>query len=78
MLRGFRHREAEADLATLGSSTSFALGALLRSFVGAKTADFLKDAFHLELGLQALQSAVDRLTFADLDFGHGLEKKGWG
>lgn len=59
------------------AGTGLTLGALLRSFVSAQTADFFEDAFHLELGLQALQSAVDRLTFADLNFGH-IWEQGWG
>ena len=64
--------ETKTDLATLCSSTGLATGALNRSFMSAKTANFLQDALHLELGLEALQSAVNGLSFANGNFWHGL------
>ena len=70
-VRVLRHGEAEANLAAFGGSACFALVALLRSFVGAQAAHFLKDAFHLKLGLETFQGAVNRFAFADLDFSHG-------
>ncbi len=65
-----RQGEAETNLATLGSGTGFALGALFGSFVGAKAADFLENAVHFETGFETLESAVNRFAFADLNFGH--------
>ncbi len=67
---GLWQGEAIADLATLGRSTGFALGAFFWSFVGAQAADFFKDAVHFEAGLEAFESAVNGLAFADLNFGH--------
>lgn len=67
---GFWQGEAITDLATLGCSTGFALGAFFRSLVGAQAADFFEDAVHFEAGLEAFESAVNGLAFADLNFGH--------
>jgi len=49
--------------------------------MGAQTTNFFENALHLEFGLQTLQSAIDGLTFTDLDFGHrqfldGVKRKG--
>ena len=40
--------------------------------MSAQTTNFLQDALHLELGLEALQSAVNGLSFANGNFWHGL------
>lgn len=74
-MRSFRECEAEANLATLGSGTGLAAGAFFWSLVSAQAANFLKDAVHFEAGLQALEGAVNRFSFADLNFGHS---QGWG
>jgi hypothetical protein len=73
--RCFWHGETETDFSTFGGSTCLPFGALFWSFMSAKPTDFLEDAFHFELRLEALQGAVDWLTFADLDFWHSLKRK---
>lgn len=75
---GLGKGEAIADLATLGSSTGFALGAFFRSLVRAQAADFFEDAVHFEAGLEAFESAVNGLAFADLNFGHKRGRGGLG
>jgi len=67
---GFWEGEAIADLTTLGCGTGFALGAFFRSLVRTQAADFFEDAIHFEAGLEAFESAVNGLAFADLNFGH--------
>lgn len=67
---GLGEGETIANLTTLGGGTGFALGALFRRFVGTQAADFFKDAFHFEAGLETLESAVNGFAFADLNFGH--------
>jgi hypothetical protein len=64
------HHKAEADFATLGCGTSLALEAFRWGFMGAQTTDFFKNAFHLEFGFQAFESAVNWLSFADLNIWH--------
>lgn len=64
------HGEAETNLATLGRGACLAAGALNRRLVRTKTTDFLKNAFHLKLGLETLERAIYGLAFFDLDFGH--------
>lgn len=64
------HHEAETNLAAFGSGAGFALETLFGSLVAAEAAHFFENAFHFELGLEAFESAVDGLSFADLDFGH--------
>ena len=49
------HREAEADLATLGGCAGLTLGALFGSLMSAQAADFFKNALHLKFGLQTLE-----------------------
>lgn len=66
----FRHGETITNLATLRGGTGFALGALLRGFVGTEAAHFLKDAVHFEACLEALERTVNGFAFADLNFGH--------
>jgi hypothetical protein len=63
---------AEADFSTLGGGAGLATGALHWCFMGAETANFFKDAFHLELGLETLESAIDGLTFTDGNFWHTI------
>ena len=62
--------EAETDLTTLGSSASLAAKLFFWSLMRAQTANFIEDAFHFELGLEALEGAIYGFAFFDLDFWH--------
>ena len=56
-------REAPADLVALGGGTQFALLALGRGLKCAAAAHFFEDALGIQLGLEALESPIDRLAF---------------
>jgi hypothetical protein len=62
--------KAETDLATLGGSAGLAAQLFLRSLMGAQTAHFVQNAFHFELGFEALQGAIHGFAFFNLDFWH--------
>ncbi len=63
---------APADLVALGSGAKFALLALGRSFERAAAAHFLKDAFGVQFGLEAFESAVYGLAFFQSHSSHAV------
>ena len=68
--RGLLNVETELRFRTLGVDLRFALGFLRRSFKRAEAAHFVEDSLGFEFALQALEGAIDGLSFANDDFGH--------
>ena len=68
--------EAPADFVALGSGTKLALLALCRCLKCAAAAHFFEDALGIQLGLEAFESPVDRLTFFHGHSTHALNI-GW-
>jgi hypothetical protein len=60
---GCAQAEAPPDFVALGSGTKFAYFAVGRCFECAAAAHFLKDSFGIELGFEALEGAVNWLSF---------------
>jgi hypothetical protein len=66
----FLRGKAELGPAALGIRLHFAAVLLIRRLERAQSAHFLENTFRIELVLQPLQRAVDRLTFANEYFWH--------
>ena len=64
--------ETELGPAALGVVLRFAAVFLVRRLEGAQTAHFFENTLGIKLVLQALEGAIDRLTFANEYFWHLL------
>src|SRR5579884_664060 len=68
----FLRVEAEFHSAALGIGSRLAAMLLRRRLEGAQTADLLENAFGIQLILEPLQRAIDRLAFANNHFWHSI------
>ena len=62
--------EAELRLRALRIGLRLALRLLCRGLVSAETTDLVHDSLGVEFALEAFESAIDRLSFANDDFRH--------
>jgi hypothetical protein len=63
-------REPELRLGPLRIDTRLAAGFLRWRLEGSEAADFVHDPFSVEFALQAFESTINRLSFANDDFWH--------
>ena len=62
--------ETDLGLGALGIGLGLALGALRWSLERAQTTHLVEDSLGVELGLEALESAIDRFALTDYNFWH--------